>query len=175
MHLIVGLGNPGSQYDLTRHNVGFMFLDAIAEQSRLSFSQTKFQSLYAKGSWRGHEVVLLKPQTYMNLSGGPVVEAMTFFKLLPSQLVVVFDDLDQEFGAVRCRVGGGHGGHNGIRDILAKYADDKFHRVKIGIGKPVHKSATADWVLSKFTQIMLDDLYDNTFPVAMERVVALLK
>jgi PTH1 family peptidyl-tRNA hydrolase len=106
----------------------------------------------------------------MNVSGSSVQEAMTFFKVPPEKLIVVFDDLDQEPGAVRLRTGGGHGGHNGVRDILAKCGDDAFHRVKIGIGKPLHKSATADWVLGRLTTEERERLEKESFPLAKTRL-----
>lgn len=175
MHLIVGLGNPGPGYDGTRHNVGFMFLDEVARDAGISINQNKFQSDFAKGTWQGFDVVLLKPLVYMNLSGGPVRDALTFFKLPYQKLIVVFDDLDLAPGAVKMRVGGGHGGHNGMRDILAKVGGDEFHRIKIGIGKPEHKSATANYVLGKLTQAELDELNTNSFRVARERLLTALK
>lgn len=175
MHLLVGLGNPGPTYAGTRHNVGFMFLDTLASESGVSINQTKFRSLYAKGTWQGYDLVFLKPQTYMNLSGGPVQEALAFFKLPPERLIVVFDDLDLAAGAVKLRVGGGAGGHNGVKDILAKLGNDKFHRIKLGIGKPEHKSATADWVLSRFSPEELSKLESESFAVAKERLTSVLK
>lgn len=175
MHLIVGLGNPGTQYELTRHNVGFMFLDQLAESAGSQFSQTKFNSLVTRVTWKGFDVLLMKPQTFMNLSGTSVLEAVQFYKLPPSNLIVVFDDLDQAAGAVRLRVGGGHGGHNGVRDILARWGQDSFYRIKIGIGKPEHKSATANYVLGKFSAAELDDILKNSFPIAQKRLEEILK
>ncbi|NBO37277.1 aminoacyl-tRNA hydrolase [bacterium] len=175
MHLVVGLGNPGTQYELTRHNVGFMFLDELAESAGVHFSQTKFSAHICKIRWRGFELLLLKPQTFMNLSGGSVLEAVQFYKLNPKDVIVVFDDLDQAPGAVRLRVGGGHGGHNGVRDILARWGQDAFFRLKIGIGKPEHKSATANWVLAKFNTNELDELRKVTFNTACTRLEEILK
>ncbi|MEN9530776.1 MAG: hypothetical protein RI932_2649, partial [Pseudomonadota bacterium] len=174
MHLIVGLGNPGTQYELTRHNVGFMFLDEIADSSGGAFSQTKFNAQVCRVSWKGHDLLLLKPQSYMNLSGGSVLEAVQFYKLTASQVIVVFDDLDQASGAVRLRVGGGHGGHNGVRDILARWGQDGFFRLKIGIGKPEHKSATANYVLGKFATEELDNIKNNSFVIAKTRLEEIL-
>jgi PTH1 family peptidyl-tRNA hydrolase len=175
MHLLVGLGNPGTQYELTRHNVGFLFLDELADAAGGQFSQTKFNSLVCRISWKGHDLLLLKPQTFMNLSGASVLEAVQFFKLTPAQVTVVFDDLDQAAGAVRMRVGGGHGGHNGIRDILARWGQDGFFRLKVGIGKPEHKSATANYVLGRLSTEELQYLKDKSFAVARERLEDILK
>ena len=175
MHLLVGLGNPGTQYELTRHNVGFLFLDELVAAAGGQFSQTKFNSLICRISWKGQDLLLIKPQTFMNLSGASVLEAVQFYKLAPSQVVVVFDDLDQAPGAVRMRVGGGHGGHNGVRDILARWGQDGFFRLKVGIGKPEHKSATANYVLGRFSADELQDLKEKSFAVARERLEDILK
>lgn len=175
MHLVVGLGNPGSQYELTRHNVGFMFLDELAESANAQFSQSKFNSSTCRVQWRGYDLLLIKPQTFMNLSGSSVFEAVQFYKLLPSQVIVVFDDLDQPAGAVRLRTGGGHGGHNGVRDILARWGQESFHRLKIGIGKPAHKTAVVGHVLGRFSPTELDELRTNSFKVAQERLIDVLK
>lgn len=170
MHLIVGLGNPGQQYDKTRHNVGFMLLDEMASEAGVSLSQARFRSFCARGMWQGIDCFFMKPQTYMNLSGGPVHEAQLFFKIPPENVVLVFDDLDQDPGAVRMRFGGGHGGHNGVRDVLSTLGTDKFHRLKIGIGKPEFKAATASWVLTKFNSHDLELLEKESFTVAKQRL-----
>jgi PTH1 family peptidyl-tRNA hydrolase len=170
MFLVVGLGNPGTQYEGTRHNVGFLLLDTLVGEAGTTFASQKFRAAFARGRWEGHDAVFLKPLTFMNVSGSSVQEAMTFFKVPPEKLIVVFDDLDQEPGAVRLRTGGGHGGHNGVRDILAKCGDDAFHRVKIGIGKPLHKSATADWVLGRLTTEERERLEKESFPLAKTRL-----
>ena len=175
MHLIVGLGNPGSQYELTRHNVGFMFLDHLADSVGAHFSQTKFNGLFCRIQWKGYDLLLLKPQTFMNLSGKSLLEAVQFFKLNPENVCVVFDDLDQNSGAVRMRSGGGHGGHNGVRDILERWSKDGFFRLKIGIGKPEHKSATAGYVLGKFSHEELDHISTESFSVAKTRLEDILK
>jgi len=175
MFLLVGLGNPGTQYEDTRHNVGFLLVDEMVKEARTAFSSQKFRSLFAKGNWEGHETVFLKPQTYMNVLGGCVQEAMTFFKIPIEKVIVTYDDLDMEPGAVRARSGGGHGGHNGVRDILAQTGQDGFHRVKIGIGKPAHKSATPAWVLGRFTPEERAHLESESFPTAKTRVRELMK
>lgn len=175
MHMIVGLGNPGTQYELTRHNVGFMFLENLAESVGAQFSQTKFNSLVCRINWKGFDLLLLKPQTFMNLSGSSLLQAVQFYKLSPSDVTVVFDDLDQASGAVRIRVGGGHGGHNGVRDILSSWGQDSFFRLKIGIGKPEHKSATAQYVLGKFSSTELSEIVGASFDVAKSRLEDILK
>lgn len=117
----------------------------------------------------------MKPQGYMNTSGNSVQQAISFFKIAEEELIVVFDDLDQAPGAVKTRIGGGHGGHNGVRDILDKTGLDKFYRVKIGIGKPEHKSATANWVLGKFTHPEIATLENESFPIAKNRILSTMK
>jgi PTH1 family peptidyl-tRNA hydrolase len=173
--ILVGLGNPGNSYENTRHNVGFMLIDEIAAEAGVSVSQNRFNSLTARATWNGHDVFLMKPMSYMNLSGSCVQQALNFFKAQENQLITIFDDLDQPFGAVKMRVGGGHGGHNGMRDILLKTGFNKFSRVKVGIGKPEHKSATANWVLSKFTNTELQLLETESFPLAKKRVLEAMK
>lgn len=175
MFIIVGLGNPGHKYENTRHNIGFMLVDQIASESGIFLSQNRFNGLTARVNWQGFDILLVKPQNYMNLSGGSVQQASDFFKVSEENLIVVFDDLDQAPGAVRTRVGGGHGGHNGVRDILAKTSLEKFYRVKIGIGKPEHKSATANWVLSRFTKEELETLENESFPLAKNRIIEYMK
>jgi PTH1 family peptidyl-tRNA hydrolase len=170
--VIVGLGNPGKQYEGTRHNIGFMLVDEIAQEARASFAfQSKFNAFVVKTTWNNHEVILVKPQTFMNLSGESVRLILSYFKVTEENLIVVFDDLDQEHGAVKMRIGGGHGGHNGIRSILEHTSSDKFCRVKVGIGKPLHKSATANWVLHKFSTEEFNQLKDESFVTAKKRIL----
>ncbi len=169
--LLVGLGNPGPQYELTRHNLGFMFLDSLAQENSVSFQyQSKFKADIAKISWLGADIILAKPLTYMNLSGESVQAILHYHRIETNQLIVVFDDLDQNHGAVKMRHGGGHGGHNGIRSILQQVAKDDFYRVKIGIGKPLHKTATANWVLQKFSKTELEIIYEDSFLSTRQRI-----
>ena len=175
MFILVGLGNPGHNYENTRHNIGFMLLDQIAAESGVFLSQNRFGALTARAKWQSYDVFLMKPQEYMNLSGSSVQQALSFFKIEEEDLIVIFDDLDQPHGAVKTRLGGGHGGHNGIRDILDKTSSDKFYRVKIGIGKPEHKGATANWVLGKFTSSEMETLEKESFPLAKSRIFETMK
>jgi PTH1 family peptidyl-tRNA hydrolase len=149
MKLLVGLGNPGTKYTLTRHNAGFMLLDKFAGDTALT--KKKFKALYAEHTLHGEKLILLKPQTFMNSSGEAVRAALDFYKLTAPDLLVLYDDLDQDFGAVRFRVKGSSGGHNGIKSLIAQLGHENFARVKIGIGKPADKSQTLDYVLGKFT------------------------
>ena len=176
MHLIVGLGNPGPTYASTRHNVGFMFIDWLKSKNFPNLSyQKKFKSEFFRGKLLGVECVFLKPQTYMNCSGQSVQEALAFFKLDISQVIVISDDLDQALFAVKARAGGGHGGHNGLRDIMEKTGEENFHRIKIGIGKPLHKTHTSDWVLAPFSQEERDSLERESFEESMKRISNILK
>jgi PTH1 family peptidyl-tRNA hydrolase len=171
-YVIVGLGNPGKQYEETRHNIGFMLLDEIAQEAKSNFSlQAKFNAMTCKIVWNGVDVILAKPQTFMNLSGESVRQILSYFKIPEKNLIVVFDDLDQAHGSVKMRVGGGHGGHNGIRSILEHTSSDKFCRVKVGIGKPIHKSATSSWVLHRFSTEEDELLKKDSFPTAKSRIL----
>jgi peptidyl-tRNA hydrolase, PTH1 family len=175
LFLIVGLGNPGPKYEQTRHNAGFCFLDSLLAEIKTTAHNNKFHSKYARAVWNGFDCIFLYPQTFMNVSGVAVLEATQFFKIPPENLIVVCDDLDQEPGAVRMRVGGGHGGNNGLRDILDKCPWDNFHRIKIGIGKPVHKTQTSDWVLGKFSADEWSKLSSESFVVAKDRLLQTLR
>jgi PTH1 family peptidyl-tRNA hydrolase len=149
--LFAGLGNPGAKYANYRHNVGFMAADAIARRHNFSPWSKKFQGLVAEGNLGGEKIILIKPQTYMNLSGQSVGEAMRFYKLEPSALTVFYDEIDLAPGKVRVKVGGGAGGHNGIRSIDQHIAKD-YRRVRIGIGHPGVKELVHGHVLGDFAK-----------------------
>lgn len=152
MHLIVGLGNPGKQYENTRHNVGWMVVDAIAETHGFAGWSSKFKGLVSKGKINGADVVLLKPQTYMNLSGESVRPAMDFYKAKPGSVLVVHDELDIAFGALRAKVGGGDAGHNGLKSITQHLGTADYARVRFGIGRPERKDMVSDYVLHPFSK-----------------------
>ncbi len=152
MKILVGLGNPGSAYEGTRHNIGFRVVDRLAEESRISLSQKRFKALFGKGSIRSREVVLVKPLTFMNLSGQAVREVLAFYKRAIGDLVVIHDDLDLPFGALRIKRWGGDGGHQGIRSIIDALGGDNFLRLKVGIGRPPDRLDPADYVLSRFQE-----------------------
>ena len=151
MHLIVGLGNPGSKYQGNRHNIGFMAVDEIVRRHGFSPWRKRFQGETSDGLLGGEKVLLLKPQTYMNESGRSVGEAMRFFDIDPSQVVVLYDELDLESGKVRVKLGGGAAGHNGIRSMIA-HCGPHFIRVRMGIGHPGHKELVHGYVLSDFAK-----------------------
>ncbi len=152
MLLVVGLGNPGRQYSANRHNVGFMVVDELASACRADGFRAKFNGEYAKGELSGEDVVLLKPQTFMNESGRSLQAALAFFKPAIDRVLVIHDELDLPFGTIRLKVGGGHAGHNGLRSIMACIGTGEFGRVRFGIGRPPpgFRGEVADWVLSNF-------------------------
>ncbi len=150
--LVVGLGNPGREYERTRHNAGFRALDILADKLGCKVDKLKDQGLYGQASYRGKKLLLLKPQTYMNLSGRSVLQLSAFFKVPPKNIIVMFDDISLEPGRLRVRADGSAGGHNGIKSIIQELGSQDFPRVKIGVGaKPHPDFDLADWVLSGFT------------------------
>ena len=152
-YLIVGLGNPGQQYEGTRHNAGFIALDAVADKAGVKLDRLKFKGLCAQAVVGGKKVLLLKPSTYMNLSGQSVTEAMRFYKLPPERVIVIFDDISFPPGKLRIRVKGSDGGQNGMKNIIYLSGSDAFPRIKLGTGdRPDRRYDLADWVLSRFTE-----------------------
>ncbi len=151
MYLIVGLGNPGKKYELTRHNIGFEAIELLGNHLGISINKTKFKALIGEGRIGNEKVVLAKPQTFMNLSGESVVAMMAFYQVAPENLIVIYDDIDTVPGKIRIRKKGSAGTHNGMRNIIALLKRDDFPRVRIGIGKQVHGDL-ADFVLSRFSK-----------------------
>ena len=151
MKLIVGLGNPGAKYAQNRHNIGFMAMDVIAADHGFSPWRSKFQGQISEGRFGSEKVALLKPETFMNLSGQSVGEAMRYLKLAPEDIIVFHDELDLAPGKVRLKTGGGHAGHNGLRSIHGHIGPD-YDRVRMGIGHPGHKDAVAGYVLRDFAK-----------------------
>lgn len=150
MKLIVGLGNPGKEYENTRHNIGFDIIDRIVDEYGFSSFQNKFKGQYSEGLINGQKIRLLKPQTFMNLSGRSVIEAKNFYKIENSEILVIHDELDVELGKLKIKNGGGNGGHNGIKSIDEMCGKDYF-RLRFGISHPGVKSMVSSYVLSKFT------------------------
>lgn len=152
--LIVGLGNPGKDYERTRHNAGFRAVDLLADMLGCKIDKGKFQGLYGQALYNGTKIMLLKPQTYMNLSGRSVLQMSAYFNIPPQRIIVLFDDISLEPGRLRIRAEGSAGGHNGIKSIIAELGSQDFPRVKIGVGAKPHKDADlANWVLSGFTPL----------------------
>jgi len=150
--LIVGLGNPGKEYEATRHNAGFWFVDTVARQQQISFkTEKKFHGQLARFTQAGQEVWLLKPETFMNLSGQAVQAVCQFYKIPLDQILIAHDDLDLEPGVARLKMGGGHGGHNGLRDIMGRMGKN-FYRLRLGIGHPGDKEKVTGHVLNKVSR-----------------------
>lgn len=149
--LVVGLGNPDKKYAFTRHNSGFLCVDMLAEKHGFTVKKLKFKSLLGDAEIGGHRCLVMKPQTYMNLSGEAVRDAAQFYKIPPERIVVLFDDISLDVGKIRIRRKGTDGGHNGIKNIIYHLNSDRFPRIKIGVGKKPHPEYDlADWVLSEF-------------------------
>ena len=152
MYCIVGLGNPGLKYENTRHNAGFLTIDYLANKYVIDVKKSKFKSLYGQGVISGQKVMLVKPQTYMNNSGEAVREIKNFYKFDMDKLIVIYDDIDIEFGTIRIRKKGSAGTHNGMKSIIYQIQDDKFPRIKIAVGKKPEYMDLANFVLSGFTE-----------------------
>ena len=167
MYLIIGLGNPGSRYQDTRHNIGFMVLEKIAAQWEVDLKQKSFDALWNRGKIAGINVLLAMPQTYMNLSGNATRKLLAYFKVDVSNLIVIHDDLDLPPGTVRLKSGGGDAGHKGLKSIISCVGSADFMRVRMGIGKPSDKSRVESYVLEKFSSEE-SDLLQQTIQSASE-------
>ncbi len=152
MYVIVGLGNPGLQYENTRHNVGFLTIDYLAKKHNIPVKKLKFKSLYGQGEISGQKVMLVKPQTYMNNSGEAVREIKNYFKFDEDELIVIVDDIDIDFGRIRLKKKGSAGTHNGMKSIIYQIQNDKFPRIKIAVGKKPNYMDLANFVLSGFNE-----------------------
>ena len=157
--LIVFLGNPGPRYEMTRHNAGFMAADAMAKEKNVNINKARFKALTATCDIGDESVLLMKPQTFMNLSGDAVAQAAKFYKIPPEHVIVVSDEISLPIGKLRIRTKGSAGGHNGLKDIIAKLGTDAFPRIRIGVGTPPHPDYDmADWVLSSFKNQDAEDM-----------------
>lgn len=152
MYIIAGLGNPTREYEKTRHNVGFDTIDVLADKLNTSVDEKKFKGLYERGIIAGEKVILLKPQTFMNLSGESVREAADFYKVDPEHIIVIYDDISLDVGQLRIRKKGSAGGHNGIKNIIAHLGTQEFPRIKVGVGDKPPRMDLADYVLSRFSK-----------------------
>ena len=166
MFIIAGLGNPGKKYENTRHNMGFLTIDLLAEEYDIKVDKLKFKSLVGEGRIAGQRVLLMKPQTYMNLSGEAVGAAARFYKIPPENVIIIYDDVSMAVGKMRIRLKGSAGGHNGIKSIIS-HMGDTFPRIKLGVGeKPHPEYDLADWVLGKFTdgdRKLLSEKFDSAY------------
>ena len=149
MYLIVGLGNPESEYANTRHNMGFDTINEIAKKNNINITKTKFKGLYETGIIQGKKVILLKPQTYMNLSGESVKEIVNFYNINPEEIIIIYDDIDTEKGNIRIRKKGGPGSHKGMQSVVENLQTSNFGRIRVGIGQPEFKKDMINYVIGK--------------------------
>lgn len=161
MKLIVGLGNPGNEYINTRHNMGFMVIDKILDNLNIKFTKTKHKGIYTQTKIKGNDVIILKPLTYMNLSGDSIREVMSYYKISIDDILVIYDDMDTEVGSLRLRISGSAGGHNGLKSIIANLGSDKFKRIRVGIGKDKNIDII-NYVLGKPKKEDLDKIDEAT-------------
>ena len=173
MYIIAGLGNPTREYEKTRHNVGFDTIDVLADRLNTSVDEKKFKGLYGKGIIAGEKVILLKPQTFMNLSGESVREAADFYKVDPEHIIVIYDDISLDVGQLRIRKKGSAGGHNGIKNIIAHLGTQEFPRIKVGVGAKPDRMDLADYVLAKFDKDAMP-LMESGMDKAVEAVELIL-
>lgn len=153
MYLVIGLGNPGKQYDMTRHNIGFHTIDYIAGEYNVKVNKLKYKALYGESEINGEKVYLIKPQTYMNLSGESIIDFVNFFKIPIENVIVISDDINIDTGRLRIRPKGSAGGHNGLKSIIYMLQSDEFPRIRMGVGAPKHEDyELADFVLGRFTK-----------------------
>ncbi len=168
-YIIVGLGNPGKDYEITRHNTGFMAMDLLSDKLGVHIDRLKFKAFTTVCEFNGHQVLLMKPQTFMNLSGEAVFAAMDFYKIPLEKVIVIYDDTTLEVGKMRIRKKGSAGGHNGIKSIISLCGGENFPRIKIGIGKKPDGWDLADWVLGKYSEEdlkTLQGMYENSVEAA---------
>ena len=158
MKLIVGLGNPGREYELTRHNIGFMAIDELAKRWNISLNEQKFKGVFGAGFVNGEKVILLKPLTYMNLSGESIRPLMDYYKIDVEDFVVMYDDLDIPVGKLRLRMKGSAGGHNGVKSTISHLGTQEFQRIRMGIDRPKNGMKVVDYVLGRFTSEELPDV-----------------
>jgi len=174
LKLIAGLGNPGRAYAATRHNIGFMVVDRLAADYGIGVERSKFNARFGRGTIEGRAVILAKPQAYMNRSGLPLSQLTRFFKIPCTDLIVIHDDMDIAFGRIKIKQKGGSGGHKGIRSLREAFGDDRFVRVRVGVGRPTAHQDAADYVLANFSPAerrMLDEVIAQ----AREAVVTILR
>lgn len=172
MYLIVGIGNPGDNYKFTRHNVGFDTIDILSDKLRIDLNKNKFKGLLGEGRYKDEKIFLLKPMTYVNLSGESVMEIKNFYKIPLENIIIVYDDVSLDTGRLRIRKKGSSGGHNGMKSIIKNIGSDKFPRVKVGIGNPQHGLVTH--VLGKFDQ---EDrlLVDKAMEAASDAILTIIE
>ena len=174
MFLILGLGNPGPRYELTRHNAGFLVLENLADKYKIKLSQSKYRSLYGKGEINGLPVILAKPMTYMNESGKAVKALISAFNLSLEQILVIHDDIDLPLGKIKTKLKGGDGGQLGIRSTIETLQARDFFRLRVGVGRPEHREEIVDYVLSSFSE-QESGLLNEVMDKAVQTIEAALK
>ena len=174
MYLIVGLGNPEEEYSKTRHNMGFDTINKLANEYNIKINKNKFKGLCGSGIIENEKVILLKPQTYMNLSGESIKEAMAFYKIKSENIIVIYDDIDIEPGIIKIRKKGGPGGHNGMKSVISEIDTQNFPRIRIGIGKPENKGQLIEYVIGKMPQTDKDILEKATI-LGKEAILEIIK
>lgn len=174
MYIIVGLGNPENEYANTRHNMGFDTINKIAKKYNMEFSKTNFKGIYGTGIIEGEKVILLKPQTYMNLSGESVKKIIDFYKLNTENLIIIYDDIDIEPGIIKLRKTGGPGTHNGMKSVIKEIGTEKFPRVRVGIGKPEHKGDLINYVIGKIPE-QDKEILEKSTDLARDAVIEIIK
>ncbi len=172
--MVVGLGNPGPEYALTRHNAGFLTVDLLGDNLRANYWKDEAGSAVAVVRFGDDDLVLAKPQSFMNVSGGPVKKLSEAYDVGPEELIIVHDDIDLAAGRVMCKRGGGHGGHNGLRSIHEKLGTDAYLRVRVGVGRPPGRMDPADYVLQPLKGPALEE-FEDTIPTAAQAVLAILE
>lgn len=174
MFLVVGLGNPEEDYKNTRHNMGFDTINKLANQYNIEINKKKFKGLCGTGIIENEKVILLKPQTFMNLSGESIKEAMDFYKIKSENLIVIYDDIDIEPGIIKIRKKGGPGGHNGMKSVIAEINSENFPRVRVGIGKPERKGQLIEYVIGAMSE---EDrkILDNATTKGKDAIIEILK
>ena len=174
MYLIVGLGNPEEEYSKTRHNMGFNTINKIAEKYNMKLNKNKFQGLYECGLIENQKVILIKPQTYMNLSGNCVKEIVDFYKIEKEKILVIYDDMDIEPGQIKIRKKGSAGGHNGMKSIIKMLGTEEFPRIRIGIGRPVYNGDEINYVIGAIPEEEIHSLLEG-IEKAKDAVIEILK
>ena len=173
MKIVVGLGNPGKEYEKTRHNLGFMAIDKLSQKLNIEINKKKFNGLVGEGMYKSEKILLVKPQTFMNLSGNCVGEIVNFYKLSAEELIVIYDDIDIEFGKIRIRPEGRPGTHNGMRNITEVLQTSKFVRIRVGAGKPREHQELYNFVLSEFGKDEME-IVDKTTNVVTDAVMEII-
>lgn len=174
MYLIVGLGNPEADYSKTRHNMGFNVINKLSEKYGIETNKTKFKALVGNGTIEGEKVILLKPQTFMNLSGEALIEAMNFYKISNENIIVIYDDIDTLPGTIRIRKTGSAGSHNGMKSVIHNISTEEFSRIRVGIGRPEHTNDMINYVIGHIPEEEVD-LLDKGCDLAKEAVTEIIK